>query len=179
MTGSGQVSLLRGINVGGHALVPMARLRAIYAGMDLDDVRTHLQSGNVVFRSDRSPDAIAAEAEVVLQREFGFAIRVLGRRHEDVARIAAANPFPDADPSRHVVVFLSVPPPADARTRIETVATAGETVHFGQRELHIYYPDGIGRSRVTNAVIERNGVVGTARNWRTVMRLMELTAPPA
>lgn len=177
MTGSGQVSLLRGINVGGHALVPMAQLRAIYGGMDLDDVRTHLQSGNVVFRSERSPDAIAAEAEAALKREFGFAIRVLGRRHEDIARIGVANPFPDADPSRHVVVFLSVPPPADLRTRLEAVATTGETVHLGQRELHILFPEGIGRSRITNAVIERNGVVGTGRNWRTVMRLSELTAP--
>jgi uncharacterized protein (DUF1697 family) len=173
----GQVSLLRGINVGGNVLVGMSRLREIYGELGLDDVRTHLQSGNVAFRSDRDPDDISRHAEAALHREFGRAIRVLGRTHADLARIVADDPFPDADPSRHIVLFLSAKPPADAVARIAGTATAGERVFARGRELHIHYPDGQGRSAVSGALLEKSGFVATARNWRTVSRLLELTAP--
>jgi uncharacterized protein (DUF1697 family) len=176
MNESGQVSLIRGINVGGHAPVPMTRLRAIYEALGVEDVRTHLQSGNVAYRSDRLPDDIATQAEASLQEEFGLPIRVLGRRASDLARIVADNPFPDTDPSRHVVVFLSAAPPADARARLERLAATGETVHVGEREIQIHYPQGMGGSKVSPAVLERNGLVATARNWRTVTRLLELAS---
>jgi uncharacterized protein (DUF1697 family) len=171
----GQVSLLRGINVGGNAIVSMARLRSIYTALDLEDVKTHLQSGNVVFRSARSAAAISLDAERTLKAELGLAIRVLGRTHAELTRIVAADPFPGAEPSRHVVVFLSAAPSAGIKERLEALATGGESVVLGRHELHIHYPEGLGRSKVGGAVIERGGVVATARNWRTVTRLAELT----
>ncbi len=175
---TGQASLLRGINVGGRVKVAMADVRAIYEALGVLDVRTHLQSGNVVFRSDRPPAELSALAETALRRDLGLAIRVLGRTHADLARIAAGDPFPDSDPSRHVVVFLSGAPPIELIRRLEAAATAGEQVRSGESELHIDYPAGQGRSNLTGALIERTGLVATARNWRTVTRLLELTAAP-
>lgn len=176
-TSSGQVSLLRGINVGGRAMVAMSRLRAIYEGLGLDDVRTHLQSGNVVFRSGRSPEAIAAEVEGALLRELGLRIRVLGRTHAQLTCIVSLNPFPEANASRSVVYFLSAELPNGSIERLASVARAGEEAEVHGLELFVNYPAGIGRSNLTGALVERAGVVATARNWRTVTRIQELTAP--
>ena len=176
-TRAGQVSLLRGINVGGRTMVAMDRLRPIYEAMGLDDVRTHLQSGNVVFRSGRDPGTISAEAEAALMRDLGLKIRVLGRTHEQLARVLDHDPFPGADPSRLIVHFLSAEPPADTAERLADVAKGGEGVVVHGHELYVHYPDGLGRSNLTGAQIERSGIVATGRNWRTVTRLHELTAP--
>ncbi len=176
---SSQVSLLRGINVGGHALISMATLRDLYQGMGLTEVRTHLQSGNVLFSSDRDPAAIAREAETAILAALGLTVRILGRSHSDLARIVGHDPFPDADPARHLVVFLSGEPAADVVARVTATARSGEELVVRGRELHIHYPDGIGTSRLSTAALERSGIVATARNWRTVSRLHELSAPPA
>ena len=173
----GQVSLLRGINVGGHAVVGMERLRAIYQSIGLDDVRTHLQSGNVVFRSGRDPDRISADAEAALLAEFGLKIRVLGRTHADLGRVLGHDPFPTADPSRLIVTFLSAEPPSGTTERLSGAAKAGEQIVIRGREIYVHYPEGAGRSNVTGALIEKTGLVATARNWRTVTRIHELTAP--
>ena len=105
------VSLLRGINVGGHHLVPMARLRTIYELLGCEDVASHLQSGNVLFRHQQ-PTTIAARVEQAIEDEFGFAIRVLDRSHARLARIVAVDPFPGVEPRTRLVLFLSAVPDA-------------------------------------------------------------------
>src|SRR6478735_11142754 len=96
-------SLLRGINVGGHNLVSMARLRALYETLGCEDVTTYLQSGNVVFRHARNPASVGRGVERAIKRELGLDIRVLDRSHADLAAVIGADPFPGADPSRHLV----------------------------------------------------------------------------
>jgi uncharacterized protein (DUF1697 family) len=174
---AGQVSLLRGINVGGRNMIPMARLRAIYETMGLGDVRTHLQSGNVVFWSRRNPGEISAEVETAVHRELGLKIRVLGRTHVELGRVLRHDPFPHAEASRLIVFFLSARPPADIAERLRGAATAGEEIVVHGNELFLHYPDGQGRSKLTGGLVERGGIVATGRNWRTVARLHELTAP--
>src|SRR6188472_690151 len=103
------VSLLRGINVGGHNIIPMAGLRAIYESIGCEDVATYLQSGNVVFRRTRAPGRVAAEVEATVANEFGHRIRILTRTHAEMKRIVDVNPFPDAEPARRLVLFLENP----------------------------------------------------------------------
>ena len=172
---TGKVALLRGINVGGHNIVPMATLQTVFEALGLDQVRTHLQSGNVVFSSDRKPDELATSAESALHREFGLTIRVLVRTHAELGRVLRADPFPGADPSRHMVTFLSGPPPPDAADRLVALARGGEQIVPGRHEVHVLYPEGAGRSNVSGAVLERSGLIATTRNWRTVTRLHALT----
>jgi uncharacterized protein (DUF1697 family) len=174
------VALLRGINVGGHNIVSMARLRALYEALDCEDVATYLQSGNVVFRSDRDPAGVGRGVERALKRELGLDIRVLDRTHGDLARIVEADPFPGADPSRRVVMFLSEAPGAEIAREIGHVTLGPDEARLIGLEVHLHCPDGIGNSKLPGLLTERRlGVTGTARNWRTVTRLLELSADQA
>ena len=173
----GQVSLLRGINVGGHNQIAMPRLREIYVSLGLDSVTTHINSGNVIVSTDREPDALARDVEAAIRRELGLEIRALGRTHADLGRILAEDPFPDAHPSRHIVAFLSGPPTDEAMERLRARATDEDRVEAVGRELHLLYGAGMAGSKMSAALIERPGLVATARNLRTVTRLHELTAP--
>lgn len=170
------VSLLRGINVGGHNLVPMARLRSIYAALGCLDVTTYLQSGNVVFRRKDGPDDVAAAVETALQDELGLDIRVLGRTHAELARIVAADPFPHAEPNRRIVLFLSAAPAATVARELGHLHDGPDEAILIGEEFHLHVPDGMGRSRLVQRLGDRRlGVTSTGRNWRTVRRLLELS----
>jgi uncharacterized protein (DUF1697 family) len=170
------VSLLRGINVGGHNLIPMARLRAIYESAGCEDVTTYLQSGNVVYRRTLAPGRVAAEVEAAINAEFGFDIRILGRTHAALQRIVAADPFPDAEPARRLVLFLeSAPAPAVAKELGRVTSGRDEAILIG-KEFHLDCPDGLGTTKLIGLLSDRRlGVAATGRNWRTVTRLFELS----
>jgi len=156
----------------------MAWLREAYDQLGCADVTTYLQSGNVVFHRDRAPDEVGAELSAVIEKEMGFAIAVLDRTHAELAALLADDPFPDTDPSRHLVVFLSRALDAAESDDLAALATGRESLVVGSRELHLSCPDGIGRSKLAEAASrKRKDVVATARNWRTVTQLCELSAP--
>jgi len=170
------VSLLRGINVGGNNKIPMARLREVYESVGCSDVATYLQSGNVVFRRT-APTNAGAEVAAVLKRDVGLDIAILDRTHDELVRIMADDPFPTADPSKRVVVFLSDALTAAQVAELSTIATGRESLTARSRELHLHCPDGLGRSKLAVAVGKKQlGVVATARNWRTVSALVALSA---
>ncbi len=172
------VSLLRGINVGGHHKVPTAWLREAYESLGCEDVATYLQSGNVVFRRDRAPADVSRELEAVITKELGFAVAVLGRTHADLARIVADDRFPAADPSRRLVVFLSDALADATAARLAQLTSEREDLVVGRRELQLHCPDGIGRSKLAEAVSKNlPGSIVTARNWRTVTALADMSAP--
>jgi uncharacterized protein (DUF1697 family) len=168
------VALMRAVNVGGRKAA-MADVRAWLAGLGFEAPRTLLQSGNLVFASERT----GAELEALLEREcvglLGFATEFIVRTADAWRRVLAANPYPDmarADPSHLVVMPLKAAPDPDAVTALQDGVIGRETLTAIGRELYITYPDGIGESRLTGAVIERRlGVRGTARNWNTVVKL--------
>ena len=170
------VSLLRGVNVGGHNLLSMARLRALYVTLGCDDVETYLQSGNVVYRRGRDPAGVARSVEAAIKRELGLDVRVVTRTHADLRAVVAADPFPGADPSRRIVMFLAGPPGREIAKELGHVTLGADEAMLIGNELHLHCPDGIGDSKLPGLLSEKRlGVAATARNWRTTTRLLEMS----
>lgn len=170
------VSLLRGINVGGHHLIPMARLRTIYELLGCEDVASHLQSGNVLFRH-RHPAGVAARVEQAIEDEFGFAIRVLDRGHAQLGRIVAVDPFPGVDPRTRLVLFLSAVPETPIVEELGRLTSGDDQAFLIGSEFHLHLAGGMIASKLPGLLTDRRlGVTVTSRNWRTVTRLAELSA---
>ena len=174
------VALLRGINVGGHATVPMARLRALAEDLGWRDVRTYIQSGNLLFEAKAKAPALETALEKALDKEFGFTPAVVVRSAADWNALAEANPFPkesEAEPNRVLVGLSKLEPNAGAAEALQERAAAGETVREAGGALWFHYPSGVGTSKLTPSLIDR--LVGsplTARNWRTFLKLRETTS---
>ncbi len=173
------LALLRGINVGGHNRVAMADLRDFLSQLGFGDVRSLLQSGNLVFRGNARKGAqlerlLTAKAEKSLGLRTDFLIRT----QAEWASVVAHDPFPEEavrNPGRLLVMFLSRAPRASDVKALLAAITGPEIVRAHDRQLYIVYPHGIGRSRLTNAFIESHlGTRGTGRNWNTVLRLAAL-----
>jgi uncharacterized protein (DUF1697 family) len=170
------IALLRGVNVGGHNTLPMEQLRSIATDAGFADVRTYIQSGNLVGTT--ALDAAAAGdllAEAILATT-GLVVRVIMRTADQWSHVVAANPFREVeDPGRHVhVIFLPVPA-TDAVRTFDATAFAPEAVVVAESELYLHLPDGMGRSRLAVTVNRIPEVAaGTARNWNTVLRLAAL-----
>ena len=171
------VALLRGVNVGPHKRLGMADLRALVEGLGYADVETHLQSGNVVFGSDDSPDKAARELERALAADVGLEVDVLVRTAADLAKVVERDPLRRhvTDPKRYLVGFLSAAP-ATARVRaVDPDAYLPERFELAGRELYLWLPDGVHTARLPRALSDqRLGVVSTARNWNTVQKLLAL-----
>jgi uncharacterized protein (DUF1697 family) len=174
------VALVRGINVGGHNRVAMQDLRRLCERLGLEDVKTLLQSGNVVFRST---DRDAARLEMRLEQEtvkrLGVKQPFFVRTADEWAAIVKRNPFPDeatSDPGRLVAVLLREAPRPASVAALRAAIPGRERVEVLGREAYFVYPDGMGRSKLTPALIEKHfGGAGTARNWNTVLKLLALT----
>jgi uncharacterized protein (DUF1697 family) len=173
------VALIRGINVGGSKMLKMADLKAICESVGLEDVRTYLQSGNVLFRSRRGSAEIEKDLEAAIRKSAKMEVRVMVRSHAELARAMEANPFTSeckSDPRSTVIVFLDSKPAAAAMKGLRDGYAGPEPMHLDGRELYIFYKEGMGRSKLTPAMYEKKlGVSGTARNWNTVTKLAELS----
>jgi uncharacterized protein (DUF1697 family) len=172
-------ALLRGINVGRNKRVGMADLRAVMDGLGHESVRTHLQSGNVVFASPkRSARALETAIERAIGAELGLDVSVMVRRSDELAAVVAASPFAGRtdDPKQIHVAFLAEKPKAAAVKSFGIEEFAPDEMTVVGREVHLLYPDGYARTKLTNAVLEKKlGVRATSRNWRTVKALADLT----
>jgi uncharacterized protein (DUF1697 family) len=170
------VALLRGVNVGGKNLVPMARLRSALEKRGIEGVTTILQSGNVVLRSAKGEKAVAALLGDTIDDAFGLRVTVAVRSEAQLAAVASTNPFLEKgdsrDPSSLHVAFLTKRPAAAAIARLDPDRSPPDAFADAGREVYLSYPAGSGRTRLTLDYLERMlGVEGTARNWRTVQRL--------
>jgi uncharacterized protein (DUF1697 family) len=172
------VALLRGVNVGGRRKIAMAELRDFVSALGFADVRTLLQSGNVVFRGDARPAAVERRLETEARARLGLDTDFLVRSAADWRSMVADNPFPDAaerDPSHLVVQCLKSAPAAAHLHALRDAITGREVVEVRGRHAYIVYPDGIGTSRLTAAVLDAKlGTRGTGRNWNTVLKLEAL-----
>ncbi len=166
---STHVVLLRAVNVGGTGALPMADLRRLAQDAGFTGVRTYIASGNLLVESDDDADAVGRTIAAALADYAGRPVDVLVRSPQELARVLAANPFPDAPGNRVSVYFLPVPTPSDAADRA-TGADDGEEVRVGKRAVYVHYPNGMGRSRLRLPA----AAVGTARNLNTVAKLVEL-----
>jgi uncharacterized protein (DUF1697 family) len=171
------VALLRAVNVGGTKL-PMAELREVCAGLGWREVRTYIQSGNVVFEADAEPAALESELEEAVQQRFGFASPVMVRSADQWRSYAGGSPFPEAEASdaNRLLLCLSKAPPAQgAAEALEARGAAGEQVRLKGDALWVLYPAGVGTSKLTPKLFDRlAGSPVTARNWRTVTKLQEM-----
>jgi uncharacterized protein (DUF1697 family) len=173
------VALLRGINVGGKAMVAMADLRAFFEALGFTGAKTLLQSGNVIFEFKAAdPDLIEKKLETAFAKKFGRPVEFFVREKSAWEKIIAGNPYRDeakSDPSHLVVLCLKSKPATAACAALKSAITGREIFRAGGTHLYIHYPDGIGTSKFTNAVIERKlGISGTARNWNTVEKIAAL-----
>jgi uncharacterized protein (DUF1697 family) len=172
----GRASLLRGINVGGHHQVPMARLRALYERLGFEDVQTYIQSGNVAYRTPIDAPDGSADLEAAIETEFGWPIRVLERTHADLVRLIEDDPFPTADPAHRHIMFLFSPLTEDAAREYALVLAGADEARLVGAEMHLHCPDGLGRTPLFKVLTERRlGVQVTTRNMRTVSRMLDLT----
>jgi uncharacterized protein (DUF1697 family) len=174
------IALLRGINVGGSHIVPMADLRALLTGLRLRNVQTHLQSGNVLFETDEK-DLVRLSGKIAraLEGKFGFRVDTLLRTQNDLAAVIANNPFARSkgiEAAKLVVFFLPDVLEKSKREEIAQLRLGREETRFGDRELYIHFPDGQGSSKLPVALDRILKKSATARNWNTVTKLLELAA---
>lgn len=171
------IALLRAVNLAGHNRLSMADLRDFFVALGMQDVRTLLQSGNVVFASGRrSCSALEQLFEREATKQLGLQTSFLVRTAAEWKAIIADNPFPEeakADPSHLLVVCMKHAPTRTSVAHLRKAITGRERVAVKERQAYFVYPDGIGRSRLTIAVVEKHFGTGggTGRNWNTVLKL--------
>jgi uncharacterized protein (DUF1697 family) len=173
-------ALLRAVNVGGRHAVAMAALRELFEDLGYTDVATYVQSGNVVFRAPGGGGARLERAiEAGIAERFGFDVTTIVRSHADLVAITRANPYAklDDDPTHLLVMFLAAAPKTAAVRALDGSVHAPDVFTVDKREIYLHCPNGFGRSKLTNDFFERKlGVRSTARNWRTLDKLVELTS---
>lgn len=156
------VALLRAVNVGGTGKVAMADLKALCEGLGLEQVRTYIASGNVVFASKLEEAELRERIEGALLDRYGKPIGVLVRAQGELARVLAANPWPDRPGNRVMALFVDAPPTLDGVRH-----QSGERLALGERVIYIDYGEGMGTSKLVVPASK----VGTARNMNTVAKL--------
>jgi uncharacterized protein (DUF1697 family) len=173
------ISMLRGVNVGGHKKVKMDALCALCGSLGLREAQTYVQSGNVIFRTEgRDLVRLCKRIEKVIEQTFGFHSDVFLRTPADLRDVVARNPFATRrgiDPKRLAVTFLASDPGKEAREKLLAMKAEPEELRIEGRELYIYYPNGMARPKLTWPIIEKTlKTSGTARNWNTVTKLLEI-----
>jgi len=173
---TGYVALLRGINVGGRATLPMATLREVAEGLGYTRVSTYIASGNLFLEAgDASPGTVETALHDALLEHTGLELTVVARTRAQLTAVVATNPFPDAEPQQLHVSFLTGQPTAAGITAFETeMGRHPERAAVIGQEAYIDYVNGAGRTKVSwDRVARAMGVQGTARNWRTVLTLLD------
>ncbi|HEY5008923.1 MAG TPA: DUF1697 domain-containing protein [Caulobacteraceae bacterium] len=174
------IALLRAVNVGGRSL-KMGDLVAFARDLGLDNPRTLLQSGNLVFDSpERSDAALEKRLEAEAEPRFGYQTDFMVRSAAEWRALVKANPFPKAahdDPGHLLAMPLKAAPADGALEALRAAIKEPEEVEIVGRDAYLVYPAGIGRSKLTIGIIEKKlGVRGTGRNWNTVLKLAAMTA---
>ncbi len=172
-----QIVLLRGVNLGSRNRIAMPELREALADAGFHDVRTYVQSGNVVLTSPLSPAKLVAACKRMIAERIGLEIEVIVRTRRELAAVVRRDPLGDlvTDPKRYQVTFLSTKPSRELVKRLEALAAGKERFAAHGRELYAWHPAGIGRSKLAARMAGKDlGVAATARNWATVTKLLEL-----
>jgi len=173
------IALLRGINVGPHKRMKMEKLRASCEALGFKNVKTYIQSGNVLCQAGKlSSEAAAKKIEAQIVKDFGFSADVIARTGEEMKQIVTGNPLlreSDVDASKLHVVFFSEVPSAEAIQKLQAIVKAPDKVRHKGKEIYFYFPNGVSGSSIWKHNLDRVlGVSGTMRNWRTVTTLYEM-----
>jgi len=173
------ISMLRGINVSGQKPVKMDQLRRMFEALGFTHVKTYVQSGNVVFQSKKiAPADLSKEIEERILREFGFDVPVISKTVEEIGTTIQNNPFlkeKAIDPAKLHVTFLSGVPAKPALEKLSALDAAPDRFHSLITEIYLHCPDGYGRSKLSNNVLEKLlSLRATTRNWKTVNELYRM-----
>jgi uncharacterized protein (DUF1697 family) len=172
------IAMLRGINVSGQKLIKMEQLRASFEALGFSDVKTYVQSGNVLFKTAKiSETNLTAKIAKKILSDFGHSVSVLVRTPAELGEILKS-PFAKKagiDVGRLYVTFLSQPAPKSADDALKLLAAKTEQFFVSGREIHLHCPDGYGNTKFSNNAIEKKlSAQATTRNWRTVNALFEM-----
>jgi len=173
------ISLLRGINVGGKNILPMKDLRALLEGVGFEKVQTYIQSGNCVFEATGTEaGAISDAVAEAIEGRFGFRPAVLTLSADDFARAVEANPFANAadDPKSVHFFFLAEPASGADIDGLDALRAENERTGLTESVFYLHAPDGIGRSKLAAGAEKKLGVAVTARNLRSVLKLVDLAS---
>jgi uncharacterized protein (DUF1697 family) len=173
------IAFFRGINVGGKNILPMRELKIVLADLGCEGISSYIQSGNVIFRHEETDaGALGAGIAAIVMEQFGFEPQVLVLNKRQLLAASENNPFPEAasEPKSLHLYFLGGNPVAADVDRL--AALAGETERFKliDRVFYLHAPDGIGRSKLAAGVEKALGIPATARNWRTVDKVLQLAS---
>ena len=167
------ISLLRGINVSGQKKVNMKELKEVYEGLGLENVRTYIQSGNVVFNHKKTPvKKLIANLEQAIAENFGFDVPVQIRTKAELERIIAENPFlkeKGLELEKNYVIFLAKEPDKAQLEKVNDLSYAPERFIISGTTIYFYCPNGYGNAKLNNNLFESKlKVSATTRNWKTV-----------
>ena len=173
-----RVALFRGINVGGNNKLPMKDLTEIFVRAGCTVVRSYIQSGNVIFQatervSKKLPECVSAE----LRQQFGFEGRMVIRTTDEIRWVAENNPFPKEGAAAELlsVMFLSDPPNQSLIALLDPQRSPSDRFVVEGKTIFLYTPTGLAKTKLTNAFFDSKlKAFGTSRNWRTVLKLLEL-----
>jgi uncharacterized protein (DUF1697 family) len=173
------ISLLRGINVSGQKKIKMAALKVVYESLKFEHVKTYIQSGNVVFQSSNDKVTIKNNIETAIKEHFDFDVPVLILSQEQLENTAKSLPFPainiEEEGSKIIVFFLSESVSNDQEKTLGAYLTNSEQLVLDQNVIFLYCPEGSGKSKLTNKLIETKlKLTSTARNIKTVNKLLSL-----
>tara|TARA_R110002096_G_scaffold257381_1_gene450888 strand:+ start:233781 stop:234326 length:546 start_codon:yes stop_codon:yes gene_type:complete len=174
------ISILRGINVSGHKKIKMADLKALYEKQGFKNVVTYIQSGNVIFEAPSNDlHNIKLQIEVAIEKKYSFHVDVQLRSESELNETCSKLPFEninlEQDGSKVLVTFLSGQPDAKAFDQLSKYAAPSEKLMLGDRVLYLHCPDGYGKTKLSNVLIEKKlNQISTTRNLRTVVKLCEL-----
>ena len=174
------IALLRGINVSGQKKIKMADLRVHLSDLELGDVQTYIQSGNITFKSPAAPEGhLAATIKGKILEAYGFEVPTLVVSSEELQHVAVGNPFPQAaaaDPARMLVTFLETVPEVEAAKAFTRLSFPDEHFELKGKAVYLHCPKGYGRAKLNNNFVERKlKVPATTRNWKTILKLLEMT----
>src|SRR5882757_2776543 len=173
------ISMLRGVNVGGHNKIKMEALRALYESLKLRGAQTYVQSGNVIFRTEERDTArLTKRIEEGIERKFGFRPDVVLRTAAEMREVVARNPFAKRrgiEPGKLLVSFLASDPGEEGREKVRQMKCEPEEMRIDGREIYIYFPNGAGRSKLPWAGLGKMvKTQGTGRNWNSVTKMLEM-----
>ena len=172
-----QIALLRGINLGSTNRIGMPALREALEGSGFDDVRTYVQSGNIVLGTTLKPTTVATRCRKVIADTFGLDIPVIVRTRDELAEVVERNPLGGVadNPKRYQVCFLAKELKPGVLEKLEAAAGESERVVELGRELYTWHPEGVARSKLWGRVAGPSlGVESTSRNWTTVETLLAM-----
>jgi uncharacterized protein (DUF1697 family) len=170
------IALLRGINVGGHNMIKMVELKRVFEEMGLHKVKTYIQSGNVLFESEREAETLSRQMEEEIKREFGLTVPVVLRTAEELEKVIKDNPFSiDSllEGESVQVAFLTDTPTQEGIHQLSTVNIGMDEYQIIDKDVYLFFRQSIRNSKLATQ-LPKLGVPATVRNWKTVLKLASM-----